>query len=566
MYLNYKNFFNYIFKTYKYETLKIFFISIIETLLEAFSIAVLIGVLIATLGQGNEENELIKTLNNFTAFKSLKNTNLFYLVITIYLIKNVTLVVINWLKLDLCGQIYRGLSESTYKILLKKNNLFFSNYSSGHLAQNIMGESQFTKDVMMSFVILFTEILIIIFMLLLIISQKPFVGFFTVFCIIIVSTFYYFFMKKKNISLGERRQSSSIAIMNLLFQSIAAHKLIILRNKINYFLNKFTKQVDTIYKVSRDQGTIQYSAHLWLESCVLLILIFSLAPLLSETSKLNQIASEVILITIISLRFIPSFSTILNSYSTIQFGQKAVINILEILKSKDYIGDDKLTVENFSINNLSLKSVSFKYDGNDNYILKDFNFTTKNYSLIGIRGKNGSGKSTLLNIIAGLIKPQSGQLILNDVPVYENSQLHFNWKKTIGYVDQKFFFTNDSILKNVAFGEEDSQINIKKVEECLEKVNLLSFFKTKKEGLNISIGENGVKLSGGQLQRLNIARALYSEPKILILDEATNNLDTESQRDLLNLIILLKKTSLIFIATHSDFILKDCDNVIHLNN
>ena len=564
MYLNYKNFFNYIFKTYKYKTLKIFFLSIIETLLEVFSIAVLIGVLIATLGQGNEENELIKTLNNFTAFKSLKNTNLFYLVITIYLIKNVTLVVINWLKLDLCGQIYRGLSESTYKILLKKNNLFFSNYSSGHLAQNIMGESQFTKDVMMSFVTLFTEILIIIFMLLLIISQKPFVGFFTVFCIIIASTFYYFFMKKKNISLGERRQSSSITIMNLLFQSIAAHKLIILRNKINYFLNKFTKQVDTIYKVSRDQGTIQYSAHLWLESCVLLILIFSLAPLLSETSKLNQIASEVILITIISLRFIPSFSTILNSYSTIQFGQKAVINILEILKSKDYIDDEKLTVENFSINNLSLKSVSFKYDGNDNYILKDFNFTTKNHSLIGIRGKNGSGKSTLLNIIAGLIKPQSGQLILNDVPVYENSQLHFNWKKRIGYVDQKFFFINDSILKNVAFGEEDSLINIKKIEECLEKVNLLSFLKTKKEGLNISIGENGVKLSGGQLQRLNIARALYSEPKILILDEATNNLDVESQKDLLNLLIFLKKTSLIFIATHSDFILKDCDNVISL--
>ena len=564
MYLNYKNFFNYIFKTYKYKTLKIFFLSIIETLLEVFSIAVLIGVLIATLGQGNEENELVKILNNFTAFKSLKNANLFYLVITIYLIKNVTLVVINWLKLDLCGQIYRVLSESTYKILLKKNNLFFSNYSSGHLAQNVMGESQFTKDVMMSFVTLFTEILIITFMLLLIISQKPFVGFFTVFCIIIASTFYYFFMKKKNISLGERRQSSSITIMNLLFQSIAAHKLIILRNKINYFLNKFTTQVDTIYKVSRDQGTIQYSAHLWLESCVLLILIFSLAPLLSETSKLNQIASEVILITIISLRFIPSFSTILNSYSTIQFGQKAVINILEILKSKDYIDDEKLTVENFSINNLSLKSVSFKYDGNDNYILKDFNFTTKNYSLIGIRGKNGSGKSTLLNIIAGLIKPQSGQLTLNDVPVYENSQLHFNWKKRIGYVDQKFFFTNDSILKNVAFGEEDSLINIKKIEECLEKVNLLSFLKTKKEGLNISIGENGVKLSGGQLQRLNIARALYSEPKILILDEATNNLDVESQKDLLNLLIFLKKTSLIFIATHSDFILKDCDNVISL--
>jgi len=564
MHYNYKAFFIFIFKTYKYRTLKIFFLSIVETLLEVLSIAVLIGVLTATLGEGNLENGIIKTLNNLSAFKSLNKINLFYLVITIYLIKNVILVAINWMKLDLCGQIYKSLSESTYKILLKKNNLFFSNYTSGHLAQNVMGESQFTKDVMMSFVTLLTEILIIIFMLLLIISQKPFVGFFTVFCIIIGSTFYYFFMKKKNISLGEKRQSSSITIMNLLFQSIAAHKLIILRNKINFFLKKFTNQIDTIYKVSRDQGTIQYSAHLWLESCVLFILIFSLAPLLNETSKLNQIASEVILITIISLRFIPSFSTILNSYSTIQFGQKAVLNILDILKSKENVDDEKLNVENLSINNLALKSISFKYEGNDNLIFKDFSFSTKNQSLIGIRGKNGSGKSTLLNIIAGLIKPQSGQLILNDVSVYENSQLHFNWKKIIGYVDQKLFFTNDSIFKNVAFGEEDNQINIKKVEESLEKVNLLSFFKNKKEGLNILIGENGVKLSGGQLQRLNIARALYSEPKILILDEATNNLDVESQKDLLNLLILLKKTSLIFVATHSDFILKDCDNVISL--
>ena len=80
------------------------------------------------------------------------------------------------------------------------------------------------------------------------------------------------------------------------------------------------------------------------------------------------------------------------------------------------------------------------------------------------------------------------------------------------------------------------------------------------------VGENGVKLSGGQLQRLNIARALYSDPEVLILDEATNNLDSDSQKELLNLLISLKKTSLIFIATHSDFILKDCDNVIHLNN
>lgn len=560
----YKDFILFIFKDYKKKAIKIFFLSLIETFLEVFSIIILIGALTIILGQNNLENRLIDKLNIFFFFDSRINTNLFYLVIGIYLFKNIILIFINWLKLDLCGTIFTGISGDTYKVLLKKDNLFFSNYTSGDLAQNVIGESQFAKDVVVSFVTLCTEMLIIFFMFLLIFFQKPFIGSFTIIFLILASLFYYFFMKKKNISLGEKRQSSSISIMNLLFQSIAAHKLIILKNKINYFFNKFFGNINVIYKVSRDQGTIHYSAHLWLESCVLLILFFSLAPFLNEANKLNQIASDVILITVISLRFIPSFSIILNSYSSIQFGQKAILNILEILKSKNYLDNENSKDLKLLINKVTLKSLSFKYEGTDNYIFKDFNFSTKNNLLIGVKGNNGSGKSTLLNIIAGLIKPNKGNLILNDKSVYDDFEIHSNWKRMVGYVDQKFFFSNESVFKNIAFGEEYDQIDKKKVEECLLEVNLLNFFKNNKDGLDMVIGENGIKLSGGQLQRLNIARALYTDPKVLILDEVTNNLDTESQKTLLNLIKSLKKKTLIFIATHSEFILEDCDSVISL--
>lgn len=560
----YKDFILFIFKDYKKKAIKIFFLSLIETFLEVFSIIILIGALTIILGQNNLENRLIDKLNNFFFFDSRININLFYLVIGIYLFKNIILIFINWLKLDLCGTIFTGISGDTYKVLLKKDNLFFSNYTSGDLAQNVIGESQFAKDVVVSFVTLCTEMLIIFFMFLLIFFQKPFIGSFTIIFLILASLFYYFFMKKKNISLGEKRQSSSISIMNLLFQSIAAHKLIILKNKINYFFNKFFGNINVIYKVSRDQGTIHYSAHLWLESCVLLILFFSLAPFLNEANKLNQIASDVILITVISLRFIPSFSIILNSYSSIQFGQKAILNILEILKSKNYLDNENSKDLKLLINKVTLKSLSFKYEGTDNYIFKDFNFSTKNNLLIGVKGNNGSGKSTLLNIIAGLIKPNKGNLILNDKSVYDDFEIHSNWKRMVGYVDQKFFFSNESVFKNIAFGEEYDQIDKKKVEECLLEVNLLNFFKNNKDGLDMVIGENGIKLSGGQLQRLNIARALYTDPKVLILDEVTNNLDTESQKTLLNLIKSLKKKTLIFIATHSEFILEDCDSVISL--
>jgi ABC-type multidrug transport system fused ATPase/permease subunit len=245
----YREFFVFVYKYYKYETIKIFFLSLLETILEVFSIVILISALTIALGSNNLDNQLIGVFKNINIFHDLKNINLFYLVISIYLLKNITLVFINWLKLNLCGKVFKGISESTYKILLKKNNLFFSNYTSGHLTQNVIGESQFTKDVMVSFVTLFTEVLIIIFMFFLIYSQKPTIGILTVIFIICASVIYYFFMKKKNIALGEKRQSTSIAIMNLLFQSIAAHKLIVLRDKIKYFLSKFTDKVDTVYKV-----------------------------------------------------------------------------------------------------------------------------------------------------------------------------------------------------------------------------------------------------------------------------------------------------------------------------
>jgi len=562
----YKDFFFFLFSSNKIKLIQILFLSLLEAVLEVFSIAVLIGALTFALGQNNIGNEFIKIFIEHKFIQYSQIINLFYLVIFVYLLRNILLIFLNWLKLDLCGKIFKKISETTYETLLKKNYLFISNYTSGDLAQNVIGESQFTKDVIVSFVSLITQVLIIIFMFLLIFLQKPLIGFLTIIFIISASFIFYFFVKKTNIHLGEKRQRYSIEIMNLLFQSIAAHKLIVLRNKINFFLNKFSSKINEIYKISRDQTTIQYSSYLWLESCILLILVFSLTPLLNTANKPNEKISEIVLVAVISLRFIPSFSTILNSYSTIQFGQKAVLNILELLKNKNYNVEKDQSYNNNKINidQLELRSVSFKYKESNNFILKDFNFSTKNNLLIGVKGKNGSGKSTLLNIISGLIKPQSGNLLLNGQSIYDEENIYFNWKKKIGYVDQNFFFTNESVLKNIGFGEEKEKIDVKKVEDCLQKVDLLTFFQSQPQGLNMLIGENGLKLSGGQLQRINIARALYSNPSILILDEATNNLDTDSQKKLLDLLITLKKTSLIFIATHSESLIKECDNIIYL--
>jgi len=219
---------------------------------------------------------------------------------------------------------------------------------------------------------------------------------------------------------------------------------------------------------------------------------------------------------------------------------------------------------NIQFTELTLKSIRFKYKNNKEFVIKDFNKILQNKSLVVIKGDNGSGKSTLLKIIAGLIKPDTGQVMINQKSIYDDEIFFYNWKLNVGYADQKLIFSNESVLKAVAFGEDDQNISQDRAVDCLEKVGLLDFFMSKTDKLNMLIGENGLKLSGGQLQKLNIARALYLKPKILILDEVTNNLDIKSQENFLKLIKLIKINTLVIMATHSKNILENCDTIIEL--
>jgi len=559
--INYKDFVKYLFKNFRFQTIQIFILSILETLLEIFSIIILIGALTILLTKGSSEGFISNFVGKFE-YDFNNQLSLFYLIIFIYIIKNVGLAFIQWLKLDLCGKIFKKISQSTYQALLKKKNLFFNNFSSGDLAQNVIAESEFTKSVIISFVSIITELLIIMMMFMIIGLQNLYTASITISFLSISSYGYYFFMKKKNISLGEKRHFFSIRIMNLLFHSLGQHKLIVLADKIKFFLKRFSDKIKIIYQVSRDQMTIQYSSRLWLECCVLLILVFTITPLIKSENISPTKISDILLISIISLRFVPSFTNILGSYSTIQYGVKAVSNIMNILR--DQKDESIIQPTNIQFNELTLKSIHFKYENNKEFVIDNFNKIFKNKSLVGIKGDNGSGKSTLLKIIAGLIKPDTGQVIINQKSIYDDETLFYNWKKNVGYADQKLIFSNENVLKTVAFGEEDQNIIQDRVIDCLEKVGLLDFFMSKTDKLNMLIGENGLKLSGGQLQKLNIARALYLKPKILILDEVTNNLDIKSQEELLKLLNLLKNESLIIMATHSDNVLKKCDLIINL--
>ena len=182
---------------------------------------------------------------------------------------------------------------------------------------------------------------------------------------------------------------------------------------------------------------------------------------------------------------------------------------------------------------------------------------------MGIIGENGTGKSTLLNILSGLLKPQKGNILLDDLEFNEHKQ---QFTKNIGYIPQKIYLSDDTIKNNITLGEKEEDfdevnylkaINLSKLDNVIEKLDNRE---------NTYVGERGVKLSGGQQQRLGIARAIYKNPKILILDESTNALDFETEEQILNEICLLKKEIFIVLVSHNKKIFDYCDKIVELKS
>lgn len=194
-------------------------------------------------------------------------------------------------------------------------------------------------------------------------------------------------------------------------------------------------------------------------------------------------------------------------------------------------------------------------------IIKRFNLKIKKNSCLGIIGDSGSGKSTITDLIIGLIKPTSGQIKIDNVILKDNVSL---WQNNISYVSQSPFFLNDTIEKNIAFGLTQNNINKKLIIEVTKKAQIYDFINSLKLKFNTKVGESGINFSGGQLQRIAIARALYRKSDILILDEATNALDDESELMFFKFLKTLKRKLTIIIISHKKDNLSICDKIIKI--
>ena len=478
--------------------------------------------------------------------------------IVFYVLRCFLNIFITYKKSYLEKNINDNLSNKLYATYLKKDFQFFINRNSSNLIANIITEvEKFSYNSVGTSILLLTEIFLVIC-----ITTFLLVSYFyaTSFILIFIGIVFYItfrLYKKKFIDMGHQRLIHNAKRFEDLQRSFYIIQNIKLDHLEEYFSDKFKKntQLSSNTQLFLQVGTeIPKPIAELLFLCVVIFIVYIFYQYFGFSKM--EIFSMLGLYAIGLFRLLPSSNRILNCVNMIKFNNSCtdlLLKEINVLNSSSIFVPNKAQPKVFNFKEkIVLANVDFKYETRDKLILDNINFNIKKNEIIGISGASGSGKSTLLNIISFLLKPSSGKILIDDIPVEE---IYKSYQLKIGYVSQKIYLIDDTFIQNIIFGVEKINYDYHLFKEVVAKSDLEKVLENLPLKENTIIGERGSKLSGGQQQRIGIARALYKNPEILILDEATSALDEKSEREILNTVRNLKNKLTIIIVSHKKSVL-----------
>lgn len=470
----------------------------------------------------------------------------------IFLLKNLFLAGLSYQQAKFAFGLQSQLSQKLFDIYLSKPYLFHLENNSALLIRNVTTEvNAVTFNLVLPILYLSSEFFVVAGLAMLLLVIEP-IGTLTSLAVLGFAGLLFNIATSKYIQkCGKARQYHEGQRIQQLQQSLGAIKEVKLLGCEKEFLSRFKIHADEYSHAGRVHVTLQQLPRLWVETLAIFGLFLLIITMLSQNKSLNTLVPILGLFAGAAFRLMPSISRILTNLQHIRFATP-VIDLLHAEISEQNLDVPKRSKSDFSDRVtdkpfLELKSLTYNYPARTSAAINKISISIQENTSVGIIGQSGSGKTTLIDLILGLLCPGNGNILNNGFDISHNLGA---WQGKIGYVTQSIFLTDDSILKNIAFGIPDSQIDMKSVMKAVKTAQLTEFIDDLPEGLNTRVGERGVMLSGGQRQRIGLARALYRNPEILVLDEATSALDTTTEKEVISSIIELHGKITIIMISH----------------
>lgn len=541
-------------KSQKLKTIVLTIFLFFGMILEVLSLGILIPII--TLLLSSEDNlthiPFLENLYEFIPFIK-ENTVLFFsaIILIVFSFKSIYLIYLNYRKNRFISNIVKYVSDKLYKNIISRDYNFHVKRNSAETIRNLQSDIHFFTIYLESYISLIIEIGLAVSVLVFLIIVEPFGSIITFLFLIITSGIYFRIIRKRVADYGEKRQEVDFKKNKTIIESLNGIKDIKILNIGETFLKKFNEITKEFASINTNYTTISQFPRYMLELISIYGIFILMFVLIFQNQDSNYIITTLGIFVAGIFRLIPNVNKIIVSLQNLKYSLPSLNSIILELNSNVILNNNYSKRKNKLIASIRLNNISFNYDDKEN-ILKNLNLEIKKGEVIGISGESGSGKSTLADILMGIQKPTSGQILVDGKNINQNPI-------NIGYVPQKVFFIDGNIKQNIGFGISDSLIKISKINKCIEISQLTKFINSLDKGVYTEIGENGLMISGGQQQRIGIARAFYRDPEVLVLDESTSALDDKTQDEFLNFLKTLKGKITMILISHQLKKVNFCD-------
>ena len=568
---------NYILdKEYKVKGIFILIITFIGSLFELLGVSIMLPFIQVMTNQSNDKSDLFiriieRIANKFNLSLMIAGA---VVVVIVYIVKNLFLTIVSFVRAVYSADVQRSLAYKMTDSYLYRGYEFFNKSNTPQLLQGT------TKGVDAVFIVIYHILKILAEMatILCILAYLAFIDISIILCvsvlISVIMTLTMTAFKKMVQDAGNKAHDNTLLSNKWQMQLYEGIKEILATQKQDYFVKNYKETYE-----ARQQATViqtfasEVPAYI-IEAICVVGLIISIGIRMLTIGDAVSYLPTLAMLAMAAFRIMPSAGRITSYYNSALYQVSYVDDIYENVREANGLSTDNSQAlkpiymssgdKTASFKNvLVINDLLYRYPDTENSVLKGVSMKIRKGESVGLVGPSGAGKSTLADIILGLLRPQKGTIYMDDIDVFENKAL---WAKIVGFVPQNIFLIDDTVRRNVAFGVSDDQIDDELVITALKKANIYDYINSLPNGLDTSVGERGVRFSGGQAQRLAIARALYRDPDILILDEATSSLDNDTEAVVMRAIDELQGDKTLLVIAHRISTVKNCTKIYEVSD